>query len=228
MSRKATLWYKTHPRRGLFRVTNPRRLPTVTAPTPVSAGTSEAAQITEQPVRRHRLRPVVGPEICVGPAIHEYDAAAKEVSRIRQHETHPSAICPASPKPPSGTGNDRTALACLGVDSCSCSNGVMTAPGARAFKRMPDAAHSGRTAFRRTQRPTAIFDAAYTRVGAAGPKICTDRNARSASCASNALTVRPGTAGTVVEELLATTTTLARSVAARVARRRAARRPRGN
>src|SRR5271157_6203972 len=41
-----------------------------------------------------------------------------------------SASCPASPKPPIGTGKERTTFARFGVDSCSSRSGVMIAPGA--------------------------------------------------------------------------------------------------
>src|SRR5690348_9221884 len=132
-----------------------------------------------------------------------------------------SAMCPASPKPPRGTGNDRTALACLGFDSCSCRSGVMIAPGDNAFRRTPDPAHPGSTACRRTQRLTAILDAPYIIVGAAGPNSRTARTALSASWASSALTARRGTAGIVVVELLATTTTFAPSAVASAARQAA-------
>jgi hypothetical protein len=94
----------------------------------------------------------------------------------------------------------------------------MIAPGASAFRRMPAPAHCVVTACRRTQRATAILDAAYAMAGAARRNGFTARTALSGSPASTARTARRGTSGTVVVELLDTTTTLAFSVAASAAR----------
>ena len=94
----------------------------------------------------------------------------------------------------------------------------MIAPGARAFRRIPAPAHSLFTASSRTQRLTAILDAAYSITEAFLPNNLTERTAFSASCARNARTVRAGTAGVVVVELLEKTTTFARSAAASAGR----------
>src|SRR5271165_2767812 len=117
-----------------------------------------------------------------------------------------------------GIGNDRTAFASCGFDSCSSRRGVKIAPGARAFRRIPEPAHWGVTALSRTQWLTAILDAAYISAGAILPKKRTERTAFWGSCASNARTVRRGTAGVVVVELLENTTTFALGVAARAGR----------
>ena len=71
-----------------------------------------------------------------------------------------SASCPGSPNPPTGTGKRRMLRASAGVASWRSSMGVMVAPGARALSRIPAPAHSAVTAWCRTHRLTAIFDAA--------------------------------------------------------------------
>jgi hypothetical protein len=90
----------------------------------------------------------------------------------------------------------------------------MIAPGANALSLMPHPAHSDVTAWRRTQRLTAIFEAAYAMAGAAPRNGLTARTARSASPANTARTARRGTTGMVVVELLDTATTLALPVTA--------------
>ena len=72
---------------------------------------SEPPQIAEQPARRQGLRPVVGPEVRVGPTVDENDASAKEVGGIRQHETHPVGQLPrrggTARRPAAGAGRRR-------------------------------------------------------------------------------------------------------------------------
>ena len=129
-----------------------------------------------------------------------------------------SASWSAAPNPPTGIGNLRTALPSKGSASCASSNGVMTAPGASAFNRMPAPAQSRVTECRRTHRLTAILDAAYISAEPRSPSRRRLRTALSGSWASSALIVRRGTSGTVLAELLAITTTFARSAAASAGR----------
>ena len=105
--------------------------------------------------------PVVPAEIGIGPTVNENDTAAEEVGRVREHEAYPlgelARIAEAS------CGNGECPYGPCQIrrrQSCSCKSGVSTAPGASTLSRMPAPAHSGRTAWFRAHRVTAIFDAA--------------------------------------------------------------------
>ena len=178
----------------------------------------EPPEVRQQSIPRHRLRPVVSTEVGVRPSIDESTLPHRKSAASDSMKSTQSASCPASPNPPIGTGKERMRFASFGVDSPSSRRGVIIAPGARAFRRMPAPAHSVLTASRRTQRLTATLDAAYTNTEAFLRKNLTERTAFSASCARNARTVRAGTMGVVVVELLEKTTTFARSAAASAGR----------